>query len=230
MESGEESLPYIAQNLRAVYGVPRLERGLDPMDELIRAILSQSTTNVNSDRTYQNLKDRFTTWEAVRRARVSSIEKTIRSGGLANQKSIRIKKLLNEIHKRRGSLDLSFLRSVTVEEAKQFLASLEGVGPITVACTLLFACNKPVFPIDTHILRVAKRLGLLPEKVSDTEAHRIMGQLIPRERYYEMHINMIRHGRGICRPSEPMCEGCCLVDYCKYYASIETTGFEWHPR
>jgi endonuclease-3 len=155
MDSPSEALPYIAQNLRAVYGVPKLERGLDPTDELIIAILSQATTNVNSDRTFKNLKDRFRTWEAVRRARVSSIEKVIRSGGLAKQKSVRIKKLLNEIYKRRGSLDLSFLRRLPLEEAKQFLASLEGVGPITVACTLLFACNHSLFPIDTHIFHYA---------------------------------------------------------------------------
>jgi endonuclease III len=212
-----ESIPYILQNLEAVYGVPKPEPGLDPLDVLIETILSQSTTNANSRRAFESLKQRFPTWEAARRARVSSIEMAIRSGGLARQKSIRIKKLLNEIHKRRRSLDLSFLKSAPLDDAKQFLASFKGVGPKTVACTLLFACNRAVFPIDTHIFRIAKRLRLIPEKCSDEEAHNLMGEMIPRKRYYEVHINMIRHGRKICRPRDPLCEQCCLIDYCGYY-------------
>lgn len=215
-----DSIPYILQNLQAVYGVPKPLRGLDPLDVLIETILSQSTSNVNSNRAFENLKQRFPAWEAARRARVGSIETAIRSGGLARQKSVRIKELLHEIHRRRGSLDLSFLKTAPLEEAKQFLASFKGVGPKTVACTLLFACNRAVFPIDTHIFRIARRLGLIPEKCSDEEAHRLMDEIIPRERYYEVHINLIRHGRKICRPRDPMCEQCCLVDYCEYYQGL----------
>lgn len=215
-----ESIPYIIQNLEAVYGVPKPLRGLDPLDVLIETILSQSTTNANSNRAFESLKQRFPSWEAARRARVTSIETAIRSGGLARQKSVRIKELLNEIHKRRGSLDLSFLTTAPLEVAKQFLASFKGVGPKTVACTLLFACNRAVFPIDTHIFRIARRLGLLPEKSSDEEAHRLMGGMIPRTRYYEVHINLISHGRKVCRPRNPLCEQCCLIEYCEYYQRL----------
>ncbi|HJZ66818.1 MAG TPA: endonuclease III, partial [Blastocatellia bacterium] len=133
------------------------------------------------------------------------------------QKSVRIKELLNQIHKRRGSLDLSFLNTAPLVEAKRFLSSFKGIGPKTVACTLLFAFHRPVFPLDTHIFRIARRLGLIPEKCSDEEAHRLMGEMIPPKRYYEVHINLIRHGRKICRPSDPLCEQCCLIDYCEYY-------------
>jgi len=212
-----ESIRYVIQNLKAVYGAPKPKRGLDPLDVLIETILSQSTTNANSDRAFESLKRRFPDWDAARRARVASIEAAIRSGGLAKQKSVRIKELLNEIRKRRGALDLSFLRTVPLEEAKQFLASFKGVGPKTVACTLLFACNRPVFPIDTHIFRIARRLGLIPDKCSDEEAHALMGEMIPQARYFETHINLIRLGRKICRPRGPLCEQCCLVDYCEYY-------------
>jgi endonuclease-3 len=214
----QESISYIIQNLEAVYGVPEAVRGLDSLDVLIETILSQSTTNANSDRAFENLKRRFPTWEAARRARVTSIETAIRSGGLAKQKSARIKQLLNEIHQRRGSLDLSFLRSVPIEEAAQFLTSFKGVGPKTAACTLLFACNRALFPLDTHIFRIARRLELIPERCSDEEAHRLMGGMIPPRRYYEVHINLIRHGRTVCRPHNPLCEQCCIVDYCGYYA------------
>ena len=203
--------------IRAAYGAPNIEAGLDPLDVLIETILSQSTTNHNSSRTFENLKRRFKTWDQVRRARVTSIEAAIKSGGLARQKSLRIKELLNEIQRRRGSLDLSFLCAAPLKEAKEFLSSFKGVGPKTVACTLLFACKRPVFPLDVHIFRIARRLGLIPEKCSDAQAHRAMEELIPRGRYYEVHINLIRHGRRICRPRDPLCEQCVIVDYCRYY-------------
>ncbi len=212
-----ESIAYAIQNLRAVYGVPIREHGLDPLDVLIQTILSQSTTNANSHRAFDQLKRRFPDWDQARRARVTSIESAIRSGGLARQKSARIKQLLNEIYERRGSLDLSFLCRAPLKEAKRFLASFNGVGPKTVACTLLFACNRPVFPIDVHIFRIARRLDLIPERCSDEEAHRLMELMIPEARYYEVHINLIRHGRRICRPQNPLCEQCCLIDYCRYY-------------
>jgi endonuclease-3 len=212
-----DSVPYILQNLKAVYGVPKPHPGLDPLDVLIETILSQSTTNVNSDRAFESLKRRFPTWDAASRARITSIEAAIRSGGLARQKSVRIKELLNDIRKRRGPLDLTFLKTAPLEQAKLFLASFKGVGPKTVACTLLFACNRPVFPIDTHIFRITRRLGLIPEKCSDEDAHRLMGEMIPRKRYFEAHINLIRHGRRVCKPRDPLCERCCLVDYCEYY-------------
>lgn len=212
-----ESLAYVIQNLKAVYGVPECEHGLDPLDVLIETILSQSTTNANSHRAFASLKQKFPTWEDVRRARATAIEAAIRSGGLAKQKSVRIKQLLNDIYERRGSLDLSFLHTAPLEDAVAFLASFKGVGPKTVACTLLFACDRPIFPIDTHIFRIARRLALIPERCSDEEAHRLMTAMIPASRYYEVHVNLIRHGRRVCRPQQPACEQCCLVEYCCYY-------------
>jgi endonuclease III len=219
VDEAQIRVPYVIQNLKAVYGVPVCERGLDPLDVLIETILSQSTTNINSRRAFESLKSKFPAWDEARRARVSSIEAAIRSGGLARQKSVRIKKLLNDIYERRGSLDLSFLCDAPLGEAVEFLASFKGVGPKTVACTLLFACGRPVFPIDTHIFRIARRLGLIPEKCSDEEAHRLMAEMIPQDRFYEVHVNLIRHGRRVCRPQNPLCERCCLIDYCRYYES-----------
>ncbi|MFY9608560.1 MAG: endonuclease III [Blastocatellia bacterium] len=212
-----ENVPYIIQNLKSVYGKPRPELELDPLDVLIGTILSQATSDTNSYRAFESLKRRFPTWEQARRARVTSIEAAIRSGGLARQKSKRIKNLLNQIYEQRGSLDLSFLKTAPLDEARQFLASFKGIGPKTVACTLLFACNRPVFPIDTHIFRIARRLALIPERCSDEQAHDLMEQIIPASRYFEVHINLIRHGRKVCRPHDPLCEECCLVEYCEYY-------------
>lgn len=214
-----QKVTYIIQNLKSVYGKPKPRRGLDPLDVLIGTILSQATSDTNSYRAFESLKRRFPGWEQARRARVTSIEAAIRSGGLARQKSRRIKNLLNEIYHQRGSLDLSFLKRAPLHEARRFLASFKGIGPKTVACTLLFACNRPVFPIDTHIFRIARRLALIPKRGSDEQAHELIEQIIPPSRYFEVHVNLIRHGRNVCRPQHPLCEECCLVEYCEYYGS-----------
>jgi len=207
---------HITQNLEAAYGVPVNDRPYDPLSELILTILSQSTTDTNSRRAFENLKRRFPDWESARRARASSIAVAIKSGGLANAKSMVIKNALNEIKKRRGSLDLSFLHTSPVEEAREFLTSLAGVGPKTAACVLLFACNRKIFPMDVHILRITKRIGLVPERLSDEQSHKRMEKLVPPNKHYSLHVNLIRHGRQICRPQNPKCDKCPLVEQCDY--------------
>jgi len=209
-------MEYIIQNLEATFGVPKPHPAQDPLDSLIETILSQSTTDTNRDRAFTSLKQRFPTWEQVRRARPPTIAQAIQSGGLANIKSVRIKTILNEIKRRRGSLDLSFLCQVPINEAKEFLLSLDGVGPKTAACVLLFSCRRPVFPADTHILRVTRRIGLIPKKCSDERAHEILESLIPPKKYYATHINLIRLGRRMCRPQNPKCLECPVLEYCEY--------------
>jgi endonuclease-3 len=213
-------LKYVTQNLEAVYGIPRNDSTADPLDELIGTILSQATTNQNSHRTFANLKSRFKDWEAVRRAEPEQIKETIRLGGLAQVKSQVIKTILDEIKTRVGKLDLSFLHSAPLTEARAFLTSLKGVGPKTAACVLLFACKRPVFPMDTHIFRIARRLGLIPAKGSDAQAHQQMEHLIPENKHYSLHINMILHGRRICQPRNPKCERCCLIEHCQYGQTV----------
>jgi len=207
---------HIAQNLEAAYGVPVNDNPYDPLSELILTILSQSTTDTNSRRAFENLKRRFPDWESARRARASSIAAAIKSGGLANSKSMVIKNALNEIKIRRGSLDLSFLHTSPVEEAREFLTSLAGVGPKTAACVLLFACNRKIFPMDVHILRITKRVGLIPERFSDEQSHKRMENLVPPNKHYSLHVNLIRHGRQICRPQNPKCDKCPLVEQCDF--------------
>jgi endonuclease-3 len=207
---------YITQNLEATYGIPRNTSPDDPLDELILTILSQSTSDINSRRAFDSLKKRFRDWEAVRRARPASIAAAIKSGGLANTKSVVIKNVLNQILARRGKLDMSFLHTVPLDEAREFLLSLKGIGPKTAACVLLFSCNRPVFPMDTHILRITKRLGLVPQKSNDLSAHKIMESLIPPKKHYSLHINFIRHGRKICRSRDPLCDQCSLQEQCEF--------------
>ena len=211
---------FITQNLEATYGVPRNDSPEDPLDELIATILSQSTTNINSHRAFASLKARFPDWEQVRRARPASIASAIKSGGLANVKSVVIKNILDEISAQRGNLDLSFLKTGPLEEARSFLLSLKGVGPKTAACVLLFSCNRPVFPMDTHIFRILRRMGILPEKISDELAHQMIEKLIPAQKSYSLHINLITHGRRVCHPKTPKCEQCSLIEHCNFGQSV----------
>lgn len=219
-EEKRRLLRFVIQNLEATYGSPPNDSHDDPLDELIATILSQSTSNINSHRAFASLKARFPDWESVMRARPTSIAAAIKSGGLANVKSVVIKNLLNEIWARRGSLDLSFLKTAPIDEARSFLLSLKGVGPKTAACVLLFSCKRSVFPMDTHIFRILRRVGLLPAKISDELAHRIIESLIPAKKHYPLHINLISLGRRICHPQNPKCGQCPLIEYCDFGRAV----------
>jgi len=212
----EKPIRYLIQNLERAYGVPHNERPSDPLDMLVRIILSQATSDINSHRTFAALKRRYPTWDAALRARESTIAATIQAGGLARQKAAVIKGLLRQIKAERGALDLSFLHELSSQEAVAYLSRFRGIGPKTVACTLLFACRKEVFPLDTHIFRILRRVGLIPLKCTDRRAHEIMNNLVPRGKFYSFHVNLIRHGRALCRPRDPLCERCPVVEYCDY--------------
>ncbi|MGA9998226.1 MAG: hypothetical protein WBP93_22630 [Pyrinomonadaceae bacterium] len=212
----EKPVRYIIQNLERAYGVPENRRSSDPLDMLIKIILSQATSDTNSHRTFAALKKRFPTWDKLLRARIATIADTIRSGGLANQKALVIKSVLRQIKKEHSALDLNFLHGFNEEEAVRYLSQFRGIGPKTVACTLLFACRKDVFPLDTHIFRILRRVGLIPQKCTDARAHEIMNRTVPEGKFYSFHVNLVRHGRTLCRPRDPLCERCPIVEYCDY--------------
>ncbi len=216
----EKPVRYIIQNLERTYGVPENKRASDPLDMLVGIILSQATSDVNSHRTFAALKKRFPTWDAALRARTTTIADTIRSGGLANQKAEVIKSVLRQIKDEHGALDLNFLHDLAPDAAVEYLSQFRGIGPKTVACTLLFACRKDVFPLDTHIFRILRRVGLIPQKCTDKRAHAIMDEVVPPGKFYSFHVNLIRHGRALCRPREPLCERCSIVEYCDYGQSL----------
>src|SRR5215813_763952 len=213
---------HITQNLEATYGIPINDSPYDPLSELVLTILSQATTDINSQRAFESLRRRFPDWESARRARPSSIAAAIKSGGLANAKSVAINKALNEIKTRRGELDLSFLQTAPIEDGRVFLTSLAGIGPKTAACVLLFACNREVFPMDTHILRITKRVGLVPQKFNDEQSHGLMEKLVPPNKHYSLHVNLIKHCRRICRPQNPKCFICSSTTNCNYTLSLTT--------
>ena len=213
----EKPFKYIVQNLENTFGEPKLRKKSDPLSMLIEIILSQATSDANSARTFENLRKRFGgNWETVLAAEEIAIADAIRPGGLANQKARVIKELLTQIKAKHGTLNLNFLNKMPDEAARDYLTDFRGIGPKTVACTLLFALHKEIFPLDTHIFRVFRRMGILPETITDTKAHRLLDQLVPHGKFYSLHVNTIHLGRKICRPREPLCEQCPLIEYCDY--------------
>jgi endonuclease III len=193
---------------------------LDPLSELVLAILSQNTSDVNSHRAFVALRDRYPTWEAVLEAPLDELTDVIRPGGLAPTKAPRIQQVLAEIHDARGGFDLSFLAAAPLDEARDWLASLPGIGRKTAAIVLLFCFGRPALPVDTHVFRVAKRIGLLPERTDVTRAHDLLEQALEPEQVYPFHVDLIRHGRDTCRAPRPICALCPLTDACDYYVLV----------
>lgn len=209
----------IHRRLAKAYGLPQRRR-LDPVSELVSTILSQNTNDRLRDLAYGRLRERFPTWDQVRDAPRKEIIAAIRPAGLARQKGPRIKRALQRITQERGKLTLDFLRRLPTPQAKAWLTSIPGVGPKTAAIVLLFSLGKRAFPVDTHIHRVARRLGLIAPKVSREKAHEILEELVPPPRYYDLHLLLIAHGRRVCRAPRPRCPECVLKDLCPYYTTV----------
>ena len=203
------------------YGEPIWRPHMDAVSELVSTILSQNTNDVNRDVAFDRLRARLPAWEQVRDADTETVIEAIRPAGLANQKGPRIQQALRIITQERGELDLDFLADWPVEEAKEWLCAINGVGPKTAAIVLLFSLGRPAFPVDTHVHRVSKRLGLIGPKVSREKAHVELEELMPVEAYYPFHLNVIRHGRGICSSRKPRCTECSLNDLCDFYQEQE---------
>ena len=213
----------VHQLLIGEYGQREWRPRLDPLSELIFTILSQNTSDVNRDRAWMRLKDRFPTWESVLAADTAELAEAIRPGGLANVKAPRIQEALRAIKRERGGFTLDFLAEMEVGEAKRWLTALNGVGPKTAAIVLLFSLGKPAFPVDTHVHRVSRRLGLIEPKTSREKAHEVLEKLLPPEIYYTFHLNLIAHGRDVCKSQQPRCAACVLREHCDYYQTIRVS-------
>jgi endonuclease-3 len=211
----DRRLAVVATRLAAVYGRPR-RRLSDPLSGLVETVLSQNTSDVNSGRAYASLRAAFPTWEALAAAQPARIESVIRAGGLARLKSRRLTGLLAAVKQREGRYDLRRLRRLTPEHADARLRGLPGVGPKTRACVLLFNCGHPAFPVDTHVHRVSLRLGLLPPKTDAAKAHQLLAPAVPVGRHLDLHLNLIRLGREVCRAREPRCAVCPLASGCAH--------------
>ncbi len=207
----------IHARLAEVYGEPVLEPHAEPVCELVNTILSQNTNDNNRDLAFAQLRERFPTWEAVRDAPPADVVDAIRPAGLAPSKGPRIQDALRTITEAQGAISLEFLREMPLDEARDWLEGIKGVGPKTAAIVLLFALGRPAFPVDTHVHRVSRRLGLIPESASRVKAHTLLEDLVPETLYYPFHLNLIRHGRETCKARNPRCATCVLQSLCQYY-------------
>lgn len=206
--------------LKAHFGLPEWRQPLPALDELISTILSQNTNDANRNLAFNRLKEKFSSWEAVRDAETEHITEAIRPAGLANRKAPRIQTILRQISAEHGDLDLGFLKSLPVDEVRAWLSRFNGVGPKTAAIVMQFALDMPAFPVDTHIYRVSGRLGLRPQAMQAEEAHAWLEALFTPQQYGPGHLNLIRLGREICIARQPRCQACPLNDVCEYYCSI----------
>jgi endonuclease III len=204
----------VLNRLRKRYGDLVPPRRSDPLEELILTVLSQHTSDVNAERAFEGLRAAFPTWDAVVRAPTRSVADAIRSGGLADTKAPRIQAILREVEARRGAFDLSSLAELSDDEAREELVSLPGVGPKTAAVVLSFSLGRDAMPVDTHVHRVTRRLGLVPPKTSAERADRLLHDLVPEGLRTPLHVALIRLGREICKAPTPRCRICPLKDIC----------------
>lgn len=204
--------------LEETYGPRPWHRHGEPVEVLVSTILSQNTSDVNTDRAFASLRARFPTWDAIRTAPTEEVVETIRSGGLANQKAPRIRRALQSILEDWGGYDLTPLAELPVEEARAKLMALEGVGPKTAAIVLLFSLHRPVMPVDTHVYRVAWRLALIPRSLTPEKAHDVLTAMLGNDpdRLYAVHMEMIAHGRALCHARNPECPICPLLAVCPF--------------
>ena len=211
------SIETILSALISAYGRRDWQPDRDPLATLVKTILSQNTSDTNSLRAFESLMAAFPDWESVAAAEAGQIAASIRSGGLADIKSERIKQTLGEIQRSRGRLELDFLEVLPLDDARDWLKQLPGVGTKTANCVLLFSLGRPALPVDTHVFRVSKRLGLIDSRTSVEQAHIRLQSLVPPERVYEFHVLMIEHGRRVCKAQRPRCPGCLLGEDCPSY-------------
>lgn len=214
-----EKAAWVCETLDAEYGALVWRSHGGPMDALVATILSQHTSDKNSERAYDNLRRTFPEWDRVRTAAVTEIADAIRSGGLADAKAPRIQSVLQAIYEDRGATNLDFLEDLPTEAAREYLLGFHGVGPKTMACVLMFSLGRPVLPVDTHVFRVSHRLGLIEKKIGEAKAHKALEDLLEPERVYAFHVHMIRHGRRVCVAQRPRCGACVLQERCDYYQS-----------
>lgn len=214
---GASKMARVVAILDDTYGPRENAPSGDPLDGLVGTILSQATSDVNSGRAHRALRAAYPDWQAVLDAPEEELAAVIRGGGLANLKARRIKATLAAIAERRGELSLDFLADLPLDEARTWLRGLPGVGPKTAACALLFDLGRPALPVDTHVHRVAKRLGLIGPRVSAEAAHAVLEAQLPAEDVYAFHVETIAHGRAVCRAPLPRCGLCPLTTLCNYY-------------
>jgi endonuclease-3 len=206
----------VQARLRRQQGPVQLKPRLRPLDEVVATVLSQHTSDLNSERAFASLKRRFPTWQEALDAPTEEVADAIRGGGIANQKAARIQRILARVEEREGRIDLGRLEALGDAEVEEYLTSLPGVGPKTAACVLLFSMGRAAFPVDTHVHRVTARLGWIPPGATAERAHQLIGPRVPADIRYDLHVGLVTHGRTVCKAQRPRCSACVLRDLCAF--------------
>ena len=204
----------VLELLQKQQGVPTWFQRYDPVTELVFTILSQHTSDVNSERAGHILKATFPSWDAIADAPPTEVEKAVRSAGLAKQKVPRIQETLKKVRELTGDYDLAFLKEMPLADAKAWLKALPGVGPKTAAIVLSFSLGLPAMAVDVHVFRVTGRLGLIGPKINVDKAHDVLEAFLPPDDIYGFHVALIAHGRQVCKALRPLCGECVLRDAC----------------
>jgi endonuclease III len=212
------------------YGRKKFTGGTDPLTELVRTVLSQNTNDTNRDRAFESMKAAYPTWEKLAQAPIGNIAAAIKVAGLAKIRATRISRLLKAIHESQGRYSLDFLTDWQDEAIREYLTKLEGIGPKTIACVMAFSLGRNVMPVDTHVFRVSQRLGIIPPKMSVTAAHIYFDNLKDALSLYQLHLNLIAHGRQICHARIPECTKCRLKAECSYYKTTESRQLKTKPK
>ncbi|MBC8205238.1 endonuclease III [bacterium] len=202
--------------MKSEFGDPDKKPPANPLDNLILTILSQSTSDRNRDTAFTDLKERFPDWESAAEAETDEIAAAIRPGGLANQKSARIKDILRWVKQKRGDYKLDWLKDMTPDEVIAELTQLKGIGVKTAAVLLCFSFEVDIFPVDVHVHRICRRLELVLHNASAEKTHYQMQTLIPPGRSKPFHLNLLKLGRTYCRPANPKCGECPINIICPY--------------
>ena len=210
----------IAAALEKQFGVPNVRRRRDLIGSFVLTSLSQHTSDLNAGRAFDALKERFPTWEQVAGATPRQIANAIRSTGLANQKAPRIRDFVRWVKKTFGDYDLSPIRKMSTGEVIELLTSVKGIGIKTVSVVLLFSLGRDVFPVDTHVHRICRRLGLVPDKATAEQTYHLMASLVPKGKSMSLHVNLLRLGRTICHARGPKCPVCPIKRLCDYAAEL----------
>lgn len=220
MDLLSEKTKHVAEALEASMGIPVQENPLPPLENLILTVLSQNTNDHNRDIAYHRLRERFPAWEDVAQAPSDDVVEAIRPAGLANQKGERIQQILRWIQAQYGNFNLDVLCEMDPQEAMDTFCQLKGIGVKTMAVVLTFSCGKDIFPVDTHVHRLCRRIGLVPSDTPSAEkTFYLMKDRVPQGKAFSFHLNLINHGRTICKARKPLCDQCPLTRYCDYYDS-----------
>lgn len=204
----------VISKLRKLYGTVKWRPRYDPTTELVFTILSQHTSDVNSQRAFNNLIGHFRTIQNITDGDTEIISRCIKIGGLNQVKAPRIKAVLNRIRQLRPDMDLTFLKDLPLDESKAWLQQLPGIGPKSAAVVLCFSLGMPAMAVDTHVHRVSKRLGLITNSTTADQAHPILEKLVPPKDVFQLHTNLITHGRRTCKAINPICDECPFTKQC----------------